>query len=166
MAIILNERGAPEPPHDSMRRIKAIHPALGLRYVEGVSSHWAITMHWVESDRRWEFVKNGSADPDSAYDVIGYLPMDCSLAEAPAYIERVLRTFPREDVQKLVDRVAKWNAEPAKKAAEAAFAEVLDSAKPDKVGGVEIAVQVTADVVSDEKPKKPRKKAVRKSKYL
>ena len=63
--------------------------------------------------------------------------MDCSLAEAPAYIERVLRTFPREDVQKLVDRVAKWNAEPAKKAAEAAFAEVLDSAKPDKAGGVE-----------------------------
>ena len=98
--------------------------------------------------------------------MIGYLPVDCSLAEAPAYIERVLRTFPREDVQELVDRLAKWNAEPAEKAAEAAFAEVLDSAKPDKVGGVEIAVQVTADVVSDEKPKKPRKKAVRKSKYL
>mgnify|MGYP003111314254 FL=1 len=172
MTVILNERGTPQPPTDSVMRLKGIHPDLGLKYIHGVDSHWGIIMEWGTKDRRWEFVKNGSADPDSAFDIIGYLPTDCSLDEAPAHIERVFRQFPREDVQGLVDRVAQWNAAPAQKAAEEAFAEILDSSNPDKVGGVEIAVEVTETLAPSKKAKKPRKKAAskkktaRKSKYL
>jgi hypothetical protein len=172
MTLILNERGTPQPPADSVRRLKSIHPDLGLRYVHGVDSHWGITMEWDKNDRRQEMIKNGSTDPDSAFDIIGYLPSDCSLDSAPAHIERVFRHFPREDVQGLVDRIGKWNAEPAQKAAEEAFAEILDSADPHKVGGVEIAVEVPEAITPSKKAKKPRKKAApkkkaaRKSKYL
>ena len=173
MSIVLNERGTPEPPSEVTTRLKSIHPSLNLRFVEGVSSHWAIELAWGEKDRRWEWVKTGQTDPTGAFDIIGYLPMDCSLNEAPAHIERVFRQFPREDVQSLVDRIAKWNVEPAQKAAEEAFAEVLDSANPSSSGGVGIAVEVSEDIkpakkkkAAPKKKKAPRKKASRKSKYL
>ena len=59
------------------------------------------------------------------------------------------------------------------KAAEEAFAEVLDSANPSSSGGVEIAVEVSEDIkpakkkkAAPKKKKAPRKKASRKSKYL
>lgn len=163
---ILNSMGAPEPSPEIRRRLQAIHPKLDLRFVQTIGTHWAITMKWSDNDRRNEHIQNGTVPPDSNFDIIGYLPLDCSLDEAPAYLSKVLREFPREDVQNLIGRIAKFNETPAQKAVEEAIGEVLDQKDPSKSGGPKVTVEVKADV--GEKPKSTRKKTTTKakSKYL
>lgn len=165
MAVLLNAAGVPEPSPEIRRRLQAIHGNLDIRFVEGINSHWAVTLGWSNDDRRREWIQSGKTDPAKAFDIIGYLPLDCPVEEAPAYLGKVFREFPRQDVQDLVGRVAKYNEGPAQKAVEEALAEVLDSADPSKASGPKI--QVSSAGVPTEKPKRGRpKKAAAKSKYL
>jgi hypothetical protein len=110
MALILNSAGKPEPSPEIGRRLRAIHSGLHLRFLEQTGEHWAVCMHWQSEDRRWEYVQNGTADPANAYDIIGYLPMACSADEAPAYLERSFRTYPRDDVKNMADKIMEYNA--------------------------------------------------------
>jgi hypothetical protein len=169
MATILNAMGAPEPSPEIRRRLQAIHPKLDLKFVEAAGHHWAISLSWEDNDRRRELIQNGGIDPSGDYDIIGYLPLDCTADEAPAYIARVFREFPREDVQNLIGRINHYNETPAQKASEEALAEVLDAKDPSKASGPKIQVDVVSDVSEKPAPKKraPRKKSTAaKSKYL
>jgi hypothetical protein len=65
-----------------------------------------------------------------AYDIIGYLPLGCSPDGAPSYLERMMRTYPREDVQRLSDAISSYNTGVLTTAAEEAMADVLDSPDP------------------------------------
>lgn len=129
--VVLSHRGTPEPSSEIQRRLRAVHPRLTLRYVDAFEEHWAICMTWEENDPRWQNVQSQLIDPSRSMDIIGYLPMRCSVDEAPAYLERALRQFPRQDVQQVADRLMHFNATaPLDAAVNAAIAEVLDSADP------------------------------------
>lgn len=129
--VVLNHRGTPEPSSEIQRRLRAVHPRLLLRYVDTFTEHWAICMAWEENDPRWQHVQSQDIDPLRSMDIIGYLPMSCSLDQAPAYLERSLRQFPREDVQRVANHVMEFNANaPINQAMNQAIAEVLDSADP------------------------------------
>lgn len=131
MTILLNERGTPEPSPDIQRRLRAIHPRLSLKYVTAAPSHWAVTLGWDDSDPRNERVRTGKLPIGSAYDIIGYLPMDAGVDDAPGYLARMFRQYPMEHVQSIADHVAQFNATaPVQQAVESAVAEVLDSANP------------------------------------
>lgn len=134
MSVILNALGRPEPSVEVTRRLKAIHSGLHLRYKGyGSDSYWSVCMTWQRDDGRWEYVQSGALDPDSSYDIIGYLPMGCGVDEAPAYLERMLRTFPREDIQRIADHVTNFNANDVlKEKVEGLIGEVLDQADPSK----------------------------------
>jgi hypothetical protein len=168
MTVILNSMGAPEPSPEIRRRLQAIHPRLDLRFVKAAGNHWAITFAWADDDRRREMIQQGAINPSDDIDIIGYLPLDCGVDEAPAYVAKVFREFPREDVQGLLDRINKFNETPAQAAAEQAIAEVLDSPDPSKAGGVKPQVEVKADIKAEAAPKKTtrKKKPAAKSKYL
>lgn len=57
--------------------------------------------------------------------------MACSVDQAPAYLERMLRTFPREDIQRIADHVTNFNAnEVLKDKIDELLGEVLDQADP------------------------------------
>ena len=92
MSVILNALGNPEPSAEVSQRLRAIDPKLFLRFIPHLPEHWAVCRGWDEQDDRWAEVRSGNADPSRAHDIIGYLPMGCSQAEAPAYLERTLRT--------------------------------------------------------------------------
>lgn len=134
MAILLNAAGRPEPSPDVTRRLLAIDPGLFLRYLDHLGSSWAVCWAWPKTDPRWSGVQDGSVDPAKAFDIVGYLPMDCPVEQAPSYLERMLRTFPREEVQRIADGVFRFNASnaPMQQEVEAAIAEVLD--RPDPTG--------------------------------
>lgn len=104
--LLRNAAGIPIPPLDITERISRIDPLLGLRYL---SAEWAIIWSWPLSDPRWATVQSGETDPAFAWDIVGYLPLTCSVEEAPAYLERTLRTYPREEVSRLCTKVADWN---------------------------------------------------------
>lgn len=131
MAMLVNSVGRPEPSPELQRRLAAITPGLQLRLLNGVGSRWSVTLAWGPQDRRWRWVQEEKYDPASAFDIIGYLPLDCGIDQAAPYLERMLRDYPREDVQRMVDGVTKWNAEDAGKVeVEQAVAEVLDAPDP------------------------------------
>lgn len=131
MPVLLNSAGRPEPSPEISRRLAAITPRLTLRWLEGIGPSWAVCLAWPEGDRRWERVQTGKTRPDRAFDIIGYLPRECPLDEAPAYLERMLRDYPRDEVRNMTDAVARWNEQEAGKAeVEQAVAEILDSPNP------------------------------------
>lgn len=173
MTLLLNSSGTPEPSPEIRRRLQGVHSKLDLKYVTHAASNWAVIMWWDNDDRRNEWIQNGQTDPARAFDIIGYLPIDCSPDEAPAYLGRMFRTFPRQNVSDLLNRLDQYNAAPAQKAAEEALADVLDMKDPSKASGPK--VQVESAGVPEEKPapkkaapkkRAPRKKAAPKSKYL
>lgn len=129
--VVLNHRGTPEPSSDIQRRLSEVHPRLSLKYVEGADEHWAICMRWDETDARWQHVQSQELDPNRSLDIIGYLPMKCGVDEAPAYLSKALRQYPKADVQALTDRVVAFNeTAPIAAAMDAALAEVLDNPNP------------------------------------
>lgn len=131
--VVLNHRGTPEPSSEIQRRLAAIHPRLFLKFIDGITEHWAVCLRWAENDPRWQNVQSEIVNPDRSLDIIGYLPMGCPADEAPSYLEKAFREFPRTDVAKLVDSLGAFNATaPLAAAVQSAVAEVLDSPDPSK----------------------------------
>lgn len=131
MSVLVNALGRPEPSSEIQRRLAAVHPRLSLRFIDTFDAHWAICMRWDENDPRWQQVQSQEVDPNRSMDIVGYLPMTCSVAEAPAYLERALRQFPREDIQRVADHVMAFNqTTPLQAAVKEAMADVLDMADP------------------------------------
>jgi hypothetical protein len=125
--VLLNSAGQPEPPTDVVKRLRALHAGLHLKFLEYTAQHWAVCMSWNAEDRRWERVQQGEIGPASAYDIIGYLPLDCGVDEAPAYLERMFRQYPKDEVRNMADHVAAYNeTAPVAEAIEAALTEALD----------------------------------------
>jgi len=130
---LLNHRGNPEPSPEIQRRLRAVHPRLELRFLQGMTTHWAICLRWDERDERWKHIQSQEIDPNRAIDIVGYLPADCSLEDAPSHLQRCLRQFPKEEVQRIADHVVDFNEHDAlRPQVEAALAEVLD--RPDPSG--------------------------------
>lgn len=131
MPILLNDRGEPEPSPFVMDRLKAVHKSLGLKHTPHVGPQWAITFQWQPEDPRFAMVQSGELNPNRTYDIIGYLPMDCPLDDAPGHIARVFRQSRREEVQRMADAVEAHNASaPVAAQVEQAIAEVLDQVDP------------------------------------
>jgi hypothetical protein len=128
VAVLLNSTGQPEPPTYVVARLRALHAGLFMKFLEQTGEHWAICLRWSPEDTRWEWVQRGETDPEMAYDVIGYLPMLCSIDEAPAYLERTFRQYPKDEVRRMADFVEQFNAtQPIAQAADAALTEALDT---------------------------------------
>lgn len=108
---VTNERGGPVPPSDVVKRLAALPGGgFGLRFMADLDrSRWAVTRDWVATDHRWAWVQRQEVSRESAYDIIGYLPLDCPADQAAAYIERAFKAYPKEEIQKLAQSVAHWN---------------------------------------------------------
>lgn len=105
-SLIRDEKGRPIPPTDLLARIKQYDDRLGLFYN---NMGWAITETWRLSDPRWAMVQSGDLGGDFTFDICGYLPLTCSLDEAPAYITRELRAWTPDRFQSLRETVNHWN---------------------------------------------------------
>lgn len=99
--------GVPLPPSHIVAALQAWEPALGLTYH---AVQWAFTWTWKENDPRRARVRSGELPEHEARDIIGYIPIDCSLEDVPSYAVQCLRQYPRDEVRKLVDSVHRYNA--------------------------------------------------------
>jgi hypothetical protein len=128
--VLLSHRGTPEPSPDIQRRLRAVHPRLFLRYVESLAEYWAICMTWDDNDRRYEMIRSQIINPEKSFDIIGYLPMHCSLDEAPSYLAKSFREYPVQEVQTLAQHIAVFNESLTDQIAEKALADLLDRPDP------------------------------------
>ena len=109
MGLVLNQHGTPEPPSDVLARLRRVHPALSLRWSQMPNRPWSMTWEWPETDARWGRVRSNEISPDAPYDIIGYLPTDCPIDQAGAYVANALKQYPRDEVRKVRERMHKWN---------------------------------------------------------
>lgn len=107
--ILYNASGNPEPSADIQRRLRALDHRLFLEYLPDFSRHWAVKCRWREDDRRWERVRTGAIGEAQAADIIGWLPVDCSVDEAPAYLERALGVFSQRQADRVLFDLERWN---------------------------------------------------------
>jgi hypothetical protein len=128
--VVLNDKGRPEAPSDLQRRLGQVHPRLFLRHVQAADAVWAVCMRWDETDLRFGDVQSQVLDPERSFDIIGYIPRDCSVQEAPAYLERVFRQYPVEKVREVANRVEHFNKSVVSDAADKVLGEVLDQRDP------------------------------------
>lgn len=107
----------PEPPEEVVARLKQIDPHLNLKFVELPATEdyhdgvrwWGLVLEWEENDPRHAMVARGLLAP-MAFDILGYLPLDCSVHEAFNYVQNFMlqrKTEPRID--KLVNRLGEYN---------------------------------------------------------
>jgi len=131
MALLLNSAGTPEPSPEIRRRLQAVHPGLDLKFNIGTPAHWMVTMAWPENDRRWGMVQRQEIGGGASYSILGWLPLDCPIDQAPNYLERFLRTATEDSTRDLLAHVSRYNTEvlPAAQVDEALQA-VLGSGSP------------------------------------
>lgn len=96
----------PRPPSDLVAEIERRVPGAGLLYTR---ASWAITLKWREDDPRRRFIQSGEMQPHADFDVVGHLPVTCSLDEAPALIERELKNWPADAFKELRTAIQEWN---------------------------------------------------------
>lgn len=129
--VLFGASGQPEPSPEIQRRLQAIHPRLFIEFMKHSGNMWGVYLTWASDHPSWEKVQKGLIPPDKARDRIGYLPLDCSSEEAPAYLSKMFRQYPREDVRNMVDGVVQYNTVGATQTALVdAIAEVLDMPDP------------------------------------
>lgn len=107
--IVYNASGNPEPSPEIQRRLRALDHRLYLEFLPDFAKHWAVKCRWREDDRRWERVRTGAIHERQAADIIGWLPVDCSVDEAPAYLERALGIFSQKSADKVLFDMDRWN---------------------------------------------------------
>ena len=111
----------PVPPSEIVRRIKQVHPSLGLKWAPGcfwsekrqrMVDSWAITEEWPENDRRRQQARDGKLPLDECHDIIVFLPEDCSADEAYGYIvNKMVANRGKESIKKLLERMHAYNAQ-------------------------------------------------------
>lgn len=118
----------PIPPTDIVSALKRVDDRLDLKYVAFTSrdgpningsEYWAIIQRWTQDDARRRIIALGQMAPDSDFDVMTYLPLDCPVEDAYNYFQRAVEGQVRDkrDVTRIASRISNWN--------EAAKVEVL-----------------------------------------
>lgn len=125
--LVRDANGIPQPPAELVKRIdEKFEGRVRLRYA---SASWAVEYIWPPNDRRWALIQSQEIG-NYPYDIVGSLPPTCSLDEAPAYLERMLRAFPKDEVRKLLSNLTDWNMEGRQQA----LAEEVMAATRDEMG--------------------------------
>ena len=108
--VLLNALGKPEPSPEIQRRLRALDPRLYIEFLDSFSKHWSIRCKWRSDDPRWHRVQSGKIPESEASDIIGWIPMDCSIDEAPAYVEKTLRRHSIQTAERVLFDIEKWNS--------------------------------------------------------
>lgn len=124
-ALLVNDRGYPLPPSDIVRRLEGLDPALSLSW-HPVMGCWALRWRWPVGDARWTRVQAQELPEADAFDVMSYLPRDCSGDEAMAYLEKSLERADRSELRRLYEKTMTYNRKHSEALAEAQVAETVE----------------------------------------
>lgn len=119
--MILGADHRPQPPSEIVARLRQVDPGLGLTFCPGafwqerlgrMVDSWAITEAWRMDDPRYRRVQAGEIDGDHCFDILTFLPADCSVDEAFGYfVGSCQRNRGKAGVNDLLNRVHTYNAQ-------------------------------------------------------
>lgn len=112
---------AKQPPEAAVRALAAIDPRLSIRWVDGALSYWAITQRWLDNDPRRERIKKSELPHDMDFDIVKFVPEDCSPYEMEGLIARtfVRVNDPKKQATEAAESVEKANKDHQTKLQEA-----------------------------------------------
>ena len=129
--MIFNAQGVPTPPSDIVERLQRIDERFGLKFlslattdqrmggdvVTGADQYWAITLKWPQNDARRKMIAEGHMSPDDDFEILTFLPLDCSVDQAYGYLVNHLRQIRnRDDARWLLEHAAAYNTEVVREA--------------------------------------------------
>lgn len=126
MTVIRDAFQRPVAPSDIVERLHQVDDRLNLRYVYyahrdysnvNMDERWAITLRWTESDKRRRMIQLGQMAEDADFDVLAYLPLDCSPEQAFSFFENGARQMvgTKDDIDRLLSRIHAFNDQQTKK---------------------------------------------------
>lgn len=96
-------------------RLQEIDSRLGIVILpsdERGKPFWALTYWWHPDDPRRQWIREGNYDPASAFDILCFLPKDCTADEAYGYVVKGFKRLSgnaKEDARRLLERVHLYN---------------------------------------------------------
>jgi hypothetical protein len=116
--IVLDQGGVAIPASAKMvrDRLREIDPRLGVVLIPNPELQgkpwWAITEWWADNDPRRIRVRTSEIAPDEAFDILCFLPQDCSVEQAYGYVVRTFKQLQgtaSERARVLLERVHLYN---------------------------------------------------------
>lgn len=88
-AVFVSPGGEVLPPDHIVRRLQAISPRLGLRWMTGAHiPYWALTEEWPTGDPRWAKVQSGEIPRHMAFGIAHIFRLDVTTEDMAAYVEQ------------------------------------------------------------------------------
>lgn len=114
----------PVAPPEIVKRLKQIDDRLDLLYFNFPSrdgpnvnhnQNWAIIQRWRQDDKRRIMIQLGQMAEASDFDILAWLPIDCTIDQAYSYFEKACRGKFRDnkDIEYCLNNLHKWNKEAA-----------------------------------------------------
>lgn len=114
----------PVPSPEIVKRLKQIDDRLDLKYFvwpsrdyanTNMTQNWGIIQRWSQTDKRRQMIQLGQMKEDDDFDVLCWLPIDCSVEQAHDYLLRACKGKFKssKDIEYVLNNIAKWNKEAA-----------------------------------------------------
>lgn len=107
-SLLVTQDGMPQPSPELERRLRDANPRLGIRFYPALKQ-WGITCQWAERDARREMAQKGEIGGDATFDIVCFLPTDCGVDEAVAYMLPRMAAHPTKDVRAMMLALAAHN---------------------------------------------------------
>ncbi len=108
--VLVNDRGLPEPSPEIQRRLRQVDPGLFLA-MSPFTRAWQVRRTWSEGDPRYRLAQEGALDPNNTFDIVGSLPLDISVDEAPAYLAQTFgQVADASERKRWLDKLLAYNA--------------------------------------------------------
>jgi hypothetical protein len=120
--MIFQQFAQPAPDPEIVSRLKQIDDRLDLKYMAyphrdyaetNLTQNWTIIQRWRQDDGRRKMIMLGQMSPEDDFDIIAWLPVDCSVEQAFGFFERACRGKFRtnKDIEYVLNNLHKWNKE-------------------------------------------------------
>lgn len=120
--------GTVQPPSEIVRRLRAVDPHLALR-LNPSGRGWWLVREWGEREPRRAMIQRGEMPADGAWDLLCEIPLDCDVWQVPGYLQTLRRVNGKEDVQRMLDEMDRYNDALREDAIEAAIADTMERAE-------------------------------------
>lgn len=107
-SVLVTREGLPQASPEILRRLGQVSPRLGLRFYPALQQ-WGVTIQWREQDPRREMAQRGEIGGTETYDLVCFLPTDCAVDEAVAYMVPRMAEHPQQDVRGMMRELLRQN---------------------------------------------------------
>jgi hypothetical protein len=117
---LLNQHAQPIPNKEIVERLKRIDERLDVLFIgypsrdfanTNMTANFVIIQRWRQDDKRRQMIQLGQMSENDDFDILAWLPLDCSVEQAYDYFLRACKGRFKEsrDIEYFLENIHKWN---------------------------------------------------------